>query len=83
MKFNYIYHNRFLMPIISISIQGPSDILYGIKVLIDSGATYSIFPESHALHIGLDTDKLPDQRIIFSSGTVIGKKGKIVYNING
>ncbi len=83
MKFNYKYQNGYLVPIISISIQGPSGISHGIRVLVDSGAIYSIFPESHALCIGLDTGKLPDQPIIFGSGTVIGKKGKIVYNING
>ncbi len=83
MKFNYKLYNGFLQPIINISIQGPSGTLEGIKVLVDSGATYSIFPESYALDIGLNLNKFSNRTIAFGKSDAIGKLGSIIYNING
>lgn len=83
MKFEYKLHQGYLQPIINITITGPRGSKEGIKVLVDSGATYSIFPKSYAIEIGLNYEQLMSQQTVFGCGPVPGRRGTITYNIRG
>jgi len=65
-EFPYLFHKRYLMPIIPILIEG-----YKLWVFVDSGATFSIMSVDDAKRIGVDWEKGRRQMIVVGDGSFI------------
>lgn len=83
MKFEYKYvEGGFLCPIINVIIKGPSGET-SVKMLVDTGAYYSVLPYHFLDTLGIDSTKCEFQRIQYGSSSSNGFKTNITFVING